>query len=75
MKIRLSDLPPDLQRRVLEESGLKPAAPRPRRAARPAKSGLMRVCSCRCEIFRPDGNYPETCDGCGRKHQDAGPLS
>lgn len=71
MTIRLSDLPPELRRRVLQETALKPAAARPPRAKRPANLGkLMRVCSCRCEIFRPDGVYPETCDGCGRKVQD-----
>jgi hypothetical protein len=66
MKIRLSDLPADLQRRVLEENGLKPSAARPPRARRPAqRSRLMQRCSCGFEIFRPDGVYPGTCDGCG----------
>jgi hypothetical protein len=68
MAIRLSSLPPDLQRRLLEAAGPAPAPPvrAPRRKAAP-RSGLMKVCSCRCEIFRPDGNYPDSCDGCGRK--------
>jgi hypothetical protein len=68
MGIKLSTLAPELRRRILEQAGLKPAAPvrrRPRPAAAPAR--LMRVCSCRCEIFRPEGNYPERCDGCGKK--------
>lgn len=71
MTIRFSDLPTELRRRVLQEADLKPAAARPPQAKRPERPGkLMRVCSCRCEIFRPDGVYPETCDGCGRKVGD-----
>ena len=68
MAIRLSSLPAELQRRLLEEAGVNPAPVerRPRRKTA-LRSGLMRVCSCRFEIFRPDGNYPECCDGCGRK--------
>jgi hypothetical protein len=68
MGINISALPPELRRRILDESGMKPAAPvrrRPQHVAAPAR--LTRVCSCRCEIFRPEGNYPERCDGCGRK--------
>ena len=63
----MSSLPPDLQRHVLEQVGAPvrtPAPRRPRVAKRP--SGLMRVCSCRFEIFRPDGIYPDHCDGCGQ---------
>jgi len=68
MAIRLSSLPPELQRRLLEAAGPEPAAlaPRPRRKAAP-RSRLMRICACLCEIFRPDGIYPDCCDGCGRK--------
>jgi hypothetical protein len=67
MKIKLSDLPADLRQRILSEAGVKPAAARPRRAPRRAvRGGMMKICSCLCEIFRPDGVYPETCDGCGR---------
>jgi hypothetical protein len=29
------------------------------------KSRLMMRCACGFEIFRPDGNYPDTCDACG----------
>jgi hypothetical protein len=71
MGIKLSDLPPELRRHVLEVSGLKPAPAVPRSPkARKASSGLMRVCSCLFEIFRPDGSYPERCDGCGTKWPD-----
>jgi len=72
MDIKLSALPPELQRRLLQEMGPRTAAAGPRRPA-PAKkqpSRLMRVCSCRFEIFRPDGDYPEHCDGCGKKWLD-----
>ena len=67
MALRLSDLPKDLQRQVLDQIGETSAAParrKPRAAA--VKSRLMKVCpACRYEIFRPDGIYPERCDGCG----------
>jgi hypothetical protein len=66
MAIRISDLPPELRRQLLDQTAPAPVARRPRRKA-PPRSGLMRVCSCRCEIFRPDGIYPEACDGCGQK--------
>jgi hypothetical protein len=68
MAIRISSLPPELQRRLLEALGPNPApvVRRTRRqASRPAPFG--KVCSCLCVIFRPDGKYPECCDGCGRK--------
>lgn len=70
MGIPISSLPPELRRRILEEAGQRPRAQmrrRPKPATAPAR--LMRVCSCLCEIFRPEGNYPERCDGCGRKWQ------
>ena len=71
MGIKLSDLPPELRRQILGESVLKPAAAAPR-GPKPKKthSGIMRVCSCLFEIFRPDGSYPERCDGCGSKWPD-----
>jgi len=66
MGIRLSDLPPDLRRRVLEDAGIAkaPAPVRRPKAPRPVDR-LSRVCACRFEMFRPDGNYPDHCDGCG----------
>ncbi len=66
MAIKLSDLPPDLRRRVMAEAGLKPSAPALRRP-RPVRTTprLSRVCSCLFEMFRPDGDYPDRCDGCG----------
>lgn len=67
MTIRLSDLPPELRRRVLQETGFKPGRARLPRVRRSPNRGLMRICSCRFEIFRPDGIYPEICDGCGSK--------
>lgn len=71
MAIRLSDLPKDLQRQVLDQLGEKSPAPRKARVAK-VKSRLMRVCpTCRFEIFRPDGNYPEDCDSCGTPWPDA----
>jgi hypothetical protein len=70
MGLNLSALPPELQRRILEQAGLEPvAATRRRPKKREAPSRLLRVCSCLCGIYRPDGNYPERCDGCGRKWQ------
>ena len=66
MGLNISALPPELQRRILEKAGLKPvAAVRRRPKTREAPARLTRVCSCLCEMFRPDGNYPERCDGCG----------
>jgi len=70
MKLRLSDLPPDLRRHVLEQADLPPAATPTRKKARPLPSGkLILFCTCGSAIFRPDGVYPETCDGCGRKRE------
>jgi hypothetical protein len=70
MGLKISTLPPELQRRILEEAGLKPAAAvRRRPKTRPSTARLARVCSCLCEIYRPDGRYPERCDGCGSKWQ------
>jgi hypothetical protein len=63
--IRLSDLPPELQRQIRAQVGEPAAAPRRPRVLKP-KSRLMRRCSCGFEIFRPDGVYPETCDACGK---------
>ena len=69
MKLKLSDLPPDLRRHVLEQVDLPPAAaPRPRPRALPS-GPLVLVCTCGSAIFRPDGVYPETCDGCGDKRE------
>jgi hypothetical protein len=69
MKLKLSDLPPDLRRHVLEQADLPPAAA-PRRKSRPLPPGrLILVCTCGTAIFRPDGVYPETCDGCGRRRE------
>lgn len=72
MALRLSDLPKDLQRQVLEQLGDRaPAAVRRKPRAAAVKSRLMKVCpACRCEIFRPDGIYPERCDGCGNRWPD-----
>jgi len=70
MKLKLSDLPPDLRRHVLEQADLPTAAARPRKSVRPAPAGkLILFCTCGTAIFRPDGIYPETCDGCGRKRE------
>ena len=70
MKLKLSDLPPDLRRHVLEQADLPPAPARPRLKSRPLPAGrLILVCTCGTAIFRPDGIYPETCDGCGRKRE------
>lgn len=68
MAIKLSALPPDLRRLVLEQTGIRSAAPAARRL-RPAaiERRLSRVCSCLFEMFRPDGNYPARCDGCGHE--------
>jgi hypothetical protein len=69
MKLKLSDLPPDLRRHVLEQADLPPPAA-PRKKARPLPSGkLILFCTCGTAIFRPDGIYPEACDGCGRKRE------
>ncbi len=63
MAIKLSALPPDLRRLVLERAGVKP----PARRARPAaiRARLPKTCPCGFEMFRPDGRYPGRCDGCG----------
>jgi hypothetical protein len=64
MAIKLSSLPPDLQRLVLAQAGMKaPPKRQPRRSAIPCR--LERVCRCGFQMFRPDGNYPDCCDGCG----------
>ena len=65
MGIPLSTLPPELQRRILEETGATPPRRRRAPAAKPHRSTLMRACACGFEIFRPHGQYPECCDGCG----------
>ena len=67
MGINLSDLAPELRRQILDQAGIK-AAPAVRQARRKpaARSALMRRCSCLFEIFRPDGDYPADCDGCGK---------
>jgi hypothetical protein len=67
MGIKLSALPPELRRLVLEAAGPGSTAP-PRRKPRAAadRVRLGRICSCLFEMFRPDGVYPEHCDGCGR---------
>jgi hypothetical protein len=70
MGLNISALPPELQRRIQEETGMKPVARvRRRPKKREAVPRLMRVCSCLCGIYRPDGDYPERCDGCGSKWQ------
>ena len=64
MGIRLSDLPPELQKQVLLMTGAPaPKVRRPR--VMKLKSRLMKRCACGFEIFRPDGIYPEECDSCG----------
>jgi hypothetical protein len=70
MKLKLSDLPPDLRRHVLEQADLPPAAARPLPKSRPlpASPGVL-VCTCGTAIFRPDGVYPETCVGCGNRRK------
>jgi|GEM_PF-3195125 len=69
MGIPISSLPPDLQRQLLLRAGKKPRPQTPKRPRAPKKtpSTLMRRCACGFEIFRPDGQYPERCDGCGRR--------
>lgn len=64
MSIKLSALPPDVQRLVLQQAGRR--APARRKASKPIPAHLERVCSCLFEMFRPDGNYPDECPGCGR---------
>lgn len=63
MAIKLSALPPDLQRLVLAQAGMKSPARRPRAAA--IRPRLPKHCTCGFEMFRPDGHYPDRCDGCG----------
>lgn len=66
MSIRLSDLPPDLQRRILGEKRFKTASSgSPKAKGSRSRSSLMKVCACGSEIFRPDGHYPAVCVGCG----------
>jgi len=68
MAIKLSALPADLQRLVLQRAGVKASARRPRPAA--IRTRLPKVCPCGFEMYRPDGVYPDRCDGCG----DAWPV-
>jgi hypothetical protein len=71
MAIPLSSLPPELRGRLLKEAGMKPSGAVPRRSRNPSGPARFgRVCSCLCVIFRPDGNYPEGCDGCGKRWPD-----
>lgn len=65
MGIRLSDLPPEIQKQVLQLSGAPAPKERRPRVAK-LKSRLMMRCACGFEIFRPDGDYPDTCDACGK---------
>jgi hypothetical protein len=66
MNLRLSDLPPELRRQLAERMGMSPVSePRRHRVVKP-RSRLMRRCPCGFEIFRPNGIYPEDCDGCGK---------
>jgi len=70
MPVRLSDLPPELQRQVLAQLGGSPAkktSQRPRTVK--LRSTLMQRCVCGFEMFRPDGIYPKACYGCGRRWQ------
>ena len=71
MGIPLSSLPADLQRQLLGEAkGMpRPVVPRRPRAPKKQPSKLMQICPCGFQIFRPDGQYPERCDGCGRRNQ------
>lgn len=64
MAIKLSALPPDLQRLVMAQAGMKTPARRPRAAA--IRSRLPKHCACLFEMYRPDGNYPDECPGCGQ---------
>ena len=63
MAIKLSALPPDVQRFVLQQAGMKPATRRPRVTAK--RTRLPKSCRCGFEMYRPDGVYPDRCDGCG----------
>jgi hypothetical protein len=63
MAIKLSALPADLQRLVLQRAGVKVPARRPRPAA--IRTRLPKTCPCGFEMYRPDGRYPDHCDGCG----------
>lgn len=69
MGIPLSSLPPDLQKRLLEQAGKRPRTTVPAQSKVPKKppSTMMHRCVCGFEIFRPDGVYPDQCDGCGKK--------
>ena len=64
--IRFSSLPPSVRRLVLAQAGpaAAPARATGRRSPAP-RPHLERVCVCGFEMFRPDGAYPATCDGCG----------
>ena len=73
MGIRFASLPPDLRRRILAEVGRGPAARVRRRApSAPRVRRLSRVCACGFEMFRPDLDYPEHCDGCGQRWPESG---
>jgi hypothetical protein len=63
MAIKLSALPPDLQRLVLQQAGAGAPVRRPRTAAK--RTRLPKSCPCGFEMYRPDGRYPDRCDGCG----------
>lgn len=63
MAIKLSALPPDVRRLVLAQAGMKPGVRRPRSA--PRRTRLPQSCPCGFEMYRPDGRYPDRCDGCG----------
>lgn len=66
MGIPLSALPPALRKLVLAQAGPRPErASAPRRRAPVPRPHLERLCACGFEMFRPDGAYPATCDGCG----------
>lgn len=69
MGIPISSLPADLQRQLLADAklGPRPAAPRRPRAPKKQPSKLMKTCQCGFQIFRPDGRYPDRCDGCGKR--------
>lgn len=67
MGVPLSSLPPDLQKQLLEQAGKRPRTTVLKQSRPPKKppSTMMRRCVCGFEIFRPDGVYPDQCDGCG----------
>lgn len=67
MEIKLSDLPQDLQRRAILAAGGRVRAQKPRERVLVQHTVLGRVCGCLSEIYRPDGQYPESCDVCGKR--------